>query len=278
MASASISDHTKRLVVVAITTVAIACGGGSSSPTSPSPTSASPTSPSAALFTGSWSGSYGLSTGGPQTPMTITLTQSGSTVTGTGIITCDGCGPGRLIVRGTASGQVATVTMTADGATTPSTTARTLTLNGNTMSIQWVAVTGVVTGTLTAGTPPGPAPSPSPTPPPSGTTPYDGIYDFSVDALTSPTTIRTQIIPAFVVIRNGVISSTDGTMSGRVYDFDVVEFTWFCNLRGNTVADYRGKLNISGQTGSNQGNGMYTCRDRSDTPTGVTWRFRQVGR
>jgi hypothetical protein len=67
-------------------------------------------------------------------------------------------------------------------------------------------------------------------------------------------------------------------MSGRVYDFDVVEFTWFCNLRGNTVADYRGKLNISGQTGSNQGNGMYTCRDGSDTPTGVTWRFRQVGR
>jgi hypothetical protein len=269
VASGSISDHTKRLVVVAITTVAIACGGGSSSPTSPS----------AALFTGSWSGSYGLSVGGPQTPMTITLTQSGSTVTGTSIITCNGCGPGRSIVRGTASGQVATVTMTPDGATTPSTLGRTLTINANTMSIQWVGASGVVTGTLTAGTPPGPAPSPSPTPPPSADTKYDGIYDFSVDAPRGGGVIQTQVIPAYVTIRNGVISASDGVISdGQIDRFNAITFTWVCLSSGSSRADFRGHMNPSALTGSNFGEGTYTCRQPVDLPTGVTWRLRQVGR
>jgi len=274
VASASIFDHTKRLVVVAITAVAIACGGGSSSPTSPS---AQP--PSGGLFTGFWSGSFGP---GGVTPMTLTLTQNGSTVSGTKVITCAGCGPGRSTVAGTASGQVATVSFTTPPATTPSTQGATLTLNGSTMTTQWIGGGGaVITGTLTASTPPVPVPvlNPSPTPQPSGTTPYDGVYEFSVDALPSPPTTRPQIIPAFVVIRNGVISSTDGTMAGQVYAQHVVEFTWFCNLRGNTTADYRGHIIVSGQTGSNIGEGMYTCRDGADVPPGgVTWGLRQVGR
>ena len=275
MASASISDHTKRLVVVAITTVAIACGGGSSSPTSPS---AQP--PSGGLFTGFWSGSFGP---GGVTPMTLTLTQNGSTVSGTMVITCAGCGPGQSTVAGTASGQVATVSFTTPPATTPSIQGATLTLNGSTMTTQWIGGGGtVIAGTLTTSTPPVPVPVPNPSPtppPPGGDTKYDGVYDFSVDAPAGGGTIRTQIIPAFVTIRNGVISARDGTISdGQIDRFNAITFTWVCLSTGSSRADFRGHMLPSALAGANLGEGTYTCRSGDTIPSGVTWRLRQVGR
>lgn len=132
------------LLGVALTVAAIGCGGGSSSPTTPSS--------STALFTGTWSGTFGTGAG---VPMTLTLTQSGSSVSGQAVITCAGCGDGRSNVSGTVSGSIATVTLTNPGESAPFLQGITLTMSGTTITTRWLANDGsTITGTLTPAAPP----------------------------------------------------------------------------------------------------------------------------
>jgi hypothetical protein len=147
-----------RLFVVTVWSAALAvtpsCGGGGS-PTSPSS--------STALFTGTWAGTFGALGTGAGVPMTLMLTQTGASVSGTTIITCAGCGDGRSNVSGTVSGNIATVAFTDPGETAPFLRGITLTLDGTTIATRWRADDGsTITGTLT------PAPGPAPTPPVSG--------------------------------------------------------------------------------------------------------------
>lgn len=123
------------------------CSGGSS-PTAPSS--------SGALFTGSWSGTFGTGAG---VPLTLTLTQIGNAVSGTTVVTCAGCGDGQSNVAGTVSGNVATVTFTHPGDTRPHLQDITLTMNGTTITTRWRGADGsTITGTATA-TAPAPPPS-----------------------------------------------------------------------------------------------------------------------
>ena len=124
------------LLSVVLTVAALGCGSASSSPTTPS-----------SAFTGTWSGTFGTGAG---VPMTVTLTQSGSSVTGLTVITCSGCGDRRSNVAGTVSANVATVTLTNPGESTPFLRGVTFTMNGTTITTRWLATDGTtITGTLT---------------------------------------------------------------------------------------------------------------------------------
>lgn len=132
------SRHFVALPSVVLMVAALGCGSGSSSPTTPS---------SSTAFTGTWSGTFGTGAG---VPMTVTLTQSGSSVSGLTVITCAGCGDGRSNVAGTVSANIATVTFTNPGESTPFLRGITLTMNGTTITTRWRADDGsTITGTLT---------------------------------------------------------------------------------------------------------------------------------
>lgn len=204
----------KRITTLFLTTfalaTAIACGGGGGS--------TSPTGPSASgPFNGTWSGTFG---GSPGTPITFTLTQTGSTVTGFDVIVCSGCGDGRSNVSGTASGNVATVTFTHPGDSTPYFTGITLTLSGNSMSTQWRGDNGAtITGSLTSGS----APPVTTTPPPVTST-----YAVTQAATTCRQTARSDTRYGFTINQSGTVTGA----SNAFLDLSEV----FLGISGTTLS------------------------------------------
>jgi hypothetical protein len=97
------------------------------------------------------------------------------------------------------------------------------------------------------------------TPGPTAGGKYDGFYNFFYTFPTSLTSGSSNTIQRFLIIRNGVISSADGTMAGTVDNFGFITFTWPCIIN-SSLADHRGSMNASALPGFNGGFGQYTCR------------------
>lgn len=102
---------------------------------------------------------------------------------------------------------------------------------------------------------------------PTPTGRFDGTYDFSF-VHPQPGGQRTQVLPAgFLRIRNGVITSSDGTANGAVLDdFGNVRFTAPCWDGGGGLAVWTGIMSVAaGRTGL----GNYVCQNGI---LGGTWR------
>ena len=87
---------------------------------------------------------------------------------------------------------------------------------------------------------------------------YDGVYDFSI-VTTSPSGNQTIVLPpGFFIVRNGIISSSDNTLSGSVTDnFGNVVFTGPCPIN-NGSANFTGILDALAAPKAGLGN--YTCQ------------------
>jgi len=273
----------------------IACGGGSSTPTAPSAPSAPPGPLSAAIvLVLNVSATVEPTATGFLYKNTITLTEashrSGATIASIRVNLSNATRNGNAtfdrndnIVTALASGgsNVYQLNVTSDNRDPFTQVTFFVTYaDGAGVGGSFTSPSGTSITLVPAATTPLPVPNPSPTPPPpGGDTKYDGVYDFSVDAPAGGGTIRTQIIPAFVTIRNGVISARDSTISdGQIDRFNAITFTWVCLSTGSSRADFRGHMLPSALAGSNLGEGTYTCRSGDTIPSGITWRLRQVGR
>ena len=101
---------------------------------------------------------------------------------------------------------------------------------------------------------------------------FDGSYDFFYTFPTSLTSGSSNTIPRFLIIRNGVISSADGTMSGRIDNFGFATFTWPCIIN-SSLADFSGNMDASALSGFNFGKGEYSCRMHISGT--LSWSARQ---
>jgi hypothetical protein len=131
----------------------------------------------------------------------------------------------------------------------------------------------------TAVTPPGspsptpaPAPAPGPAPAPSGK--YDGTYDFFFKNPGPGGVTESHNLSRFLIIRNGNVTSSDGTLAGTVDGFGAVRFTGPCPIN-NSVGDWTGSMNASALVGSNFGQGQYTCRIAIGGGANNTWQANQ---
>lgn len=127
-----------------------------------------------------------------------------------------------------------------------------------------------ITPVPAAFTPPGLGP-----PAPTADAKFNGTYDFWIRYPTSATLESFQNIRRLVTIRNGIISSADGLMSGTVNNLGFTTFTWPCIITPNSLADFRGNFNPSALSGSNFGEGTYTCRMPITISPGVSWRAQE---
>lgn len=111
------------------------------------------------------------------------------------------------------------------------------------------------------------------TPGPTAGGKYDGVYNFFVRYPIGGGRSDSQNIDRFMIITNGIVSSRDGTMSGRVDNFGLITFTWLCIISPSFLGDYRGSMNASALAGFNFGEGTYTCRNPHDEPR--SWQATQ---
>jgi len=122
-----------------------------------------------------------------------------------------------------------------------------------------------------------PAPKPiaaTPAPGPTGVTKYDGTYDFSFRSPEPGGATKSTNLLRFLIIRNGVVSSSDRTTAGTVDGFGAVRFTASCPLN-NSVGDWTGSMNASALAGTNFGQGQYTCRTAIGGGAANTWQALQ---
>jgi hypothetical protein len=189
-------------------------------------------------------------------PITFTLTQNGSTVSGFQIITCALCGPGRSNVTGTASGNVATVSFTTVGATTPSIQGATLTISGATMTTAWPGGNGaLISGTLTSSAPPttaGPAPPSAPSPPPT----------------TSAHTVNITQSACTVLSRDSFRTHYSITASGDVTGPDNAGLVVSSNVSGGGLVETVSCGSWSRAPASDLGT---DCRRQSGNPATTNW-------
>jgi len=101
---------------------------------------------------------------------------------------------------------------------------------------------------------------------------FDGVYNFFIKYPTSATTEGSQNIPRFMIIRDGIVSSADGTMAGRVDNFGNITFTWPCVITPNSLADFTGFMNAV--SAFKLGEGKYDCRMPHREPR--SWQAQQA--
>lgn len=120
---------------------------------------------------------------------------------------------------------------------------------------------------------PSSSPSPSPSPSPSGSTKYNGTYNLFYK-LAGAGGVETNNLTNYLIIRNGVVSSRDGALSGSVdATFGTIRFTSICPYN-NSQATWTGNMTQSAQSGSNFGQGQYSCANPGDV---FTWQATQSG-
>jgi hypothetical protein len=118
-----------------------------------------------------------------------------------------------------------------------------------------------------------PAPSPSPSPSPSSGTKYNGTYNLFYK-LAGSGGVETNNLPNYLIIRNGVVSSRDGALSGTVdLNFGSIKFTSICPYNQER-ANWTGNMNQSALAGANFGQGQYSCVNPGDV---FTWQATQSG-
>jgi copper(I)-binding protein len=127
-----------------------------------------------------------------------------------------------------------------------------------------------------SGTGTGAAPAPPPSPATGGK--YDGVYDFFFKSPAPGGVFDSQNLRSFMIIRGTVISSSDGTLNGTVdLNFGSVRMTSACPIN-NSLATWTGTMNASAQSGSNFGQGTYTCAIAIGGGASDSWQATQSGR
>jgi len=213
----------------------------------PSPTPA----PTFSDFNGSWSGTFGGESSGT---VAFTVANSAITVTqpaqGDGILTLGAIGTNAEFFTRAPTGECTWTGPFLPGG------ARQSSASG-----LWSCSNGRI-GTWSANRTP-----PAPAPPPTTTGRYDGTYDFSY-VYPQPGGSSTYSLPRFFIVRNGTISSTDGTVAGTVLDSTAgtVRFTAPCWTSSGGTATWTGTLTASSPK---SGQGSYTCQNNIN---GGTWR------
>ncbi len=91
----------------------------------------------------------------------------------------------------------------------------------------------------------------------SGVSKYDGAYNFFFK-YPSPTGTASRNLARYLYITNGVVSASDGQVSGSVDNFGAIRFQSPCPINSST-ATWTGSMNSSALSGSNFGQGNYTC-------------------
>ncbi|MEI7950736.1 MAG: hypothetical protein WCI66_10950 [Gammaproteobacteria bacterium] len=108
--------------------------------------------------------------------------------------------------------------------------------------------------------------TPPPTPAPT-TGIYDGTYDFYL-VYPNPGGAATLTVSRFFIVKDGVISSSDGTVTGTVTNSTTgaAQFTGPCWTSSGGTATFTGNL---GAGSPKSGQGSYTCQNNIN---GGTWR------
>ena len=86
---------------------------------------------------------------------------------------------------------------------------------------------------------------------------FDGTYNFFFK-YPSSSGLASRPIARWLIIQNGVVSSSDGTASGSVDHFGAIRFQTPCPINSST-ATWTGNMNASALSGANFGQGTYTC-------------------
>lgn len=93
--------------------------------------------------------------------------------------------------------------------------------------------------------------------PGTGSPNFDGTYNFFFK-YPSPSGQTSRSLSRYLIINNGVVSSSDNNVTGSVDHFGAVRFQSPCPINSST-ATWTGNMNASAQAGSNFGQGTYTC-------------------
>ena len=108
----------------------------------------------------------------------------------------------------------------------------------------------------------------------SGLTKYDGTYNFFFK-YPSPSGLTSRTLARFLIIQNGVVSSSDGTVTGGTVDtFGAVRFNSPCPIN-SSVATWTGNMNASALSGANFGQGTYTCSIAIGGGSSDSWQATQ---
>lgn len=91
----------------------------------------------------------------------------------------------------------------------------------------------------------------------TGVSKFDGAYNFFFK-YPSPSGVASRTLTRYLFIRSGVVTSSDGLASGSVDSFGSIRFQTPCPINSST-ATWSGTMNASAQSGSNFGQGTYTC-------------------
>ena len=106
-----------------------------------------------------------------------------------------------------------------------------------------------------------------------GSSKYDGTYDFFFKHPAPGGVTQSVNLLRFFIVRNGVVSSSDGALAGVVNGSGQVTFTGPCPIN-NSLGDWTGNMNASALAGSNFGQGTYTCRTAIGGSSN-TWQVNQ---
>ena len=106
-----------------------------------------------------------------------------------------------------------------------------------------------------------------------GVSSFNGTYNFFFK-YPSPTGQTSRTLTNFLIINNGVISSSDNSVAGTVDSFGTARFQSACPINSST-ATWTGTMNASAQTGSNFGQGTYTCSIAIGGGTLDSWQATQ---
>jgi|GEM_PF-1643818 len=91
----------------------------------------------------------------------------------------------------------------------------------------------------------------------TGVAKFDGAYNFFFK-YPSPSGTASRTLTRYLFISNGAVTSSDGLSSGSVDTFGSIRFQTPCPINSST-ATWAGTMNASAQSGSNFGQGTYTC-------------------
>ena len=108
----------------------------------------------------------------------------------------------------------------------------------------------------------------------SGVSKFDGTYNFFFK-FPSPSGMSSRNLSSYLYISNGVVSSSDGAVSGTVDSFGAVRFQSACPINSST-ATWTGNMNASAQSGSNFGQGTYTCSFAIGGGSSDSWQALQT--
>ncbi len=107
-----------------------------------------------------------------------------------------------------------------------------------------------------------------------GVSKFDGAYNFFFK-YPSPSGQTSRTLSRYLIISNGVVSSSDGTASGSVDSFGSIQFQTACPINSST-ANWTGTMNASALSGSNFGQGQYTCTIPIGNASLDTWQANQT--